>query len=403
LEYPAQDTTSWPATDYQVSRQPQTIIFRSSPRAGLEVEKRYHLAPGRYTLGCQITLTNHTSQDIILNNYLVLGGIVNLAEEIKDRATALELKAGTPGGVIKKHLSPRIQSEDGKECSWVGLLSQYRVLLLRPEKSAPWILTRSGQELGFGLRYPEVIIPAGGNRQLDFSLYAGPSDHFILSQEIKEPVLGNGFFASMGRFLFAVLRGIHQVIPNWGWSIIILTLLVKVAFYPLTRASLHSMKEMQRLRPYMKDLQDKYRDNPQQMQKEIMNLYREYKINPFSGCLPMLVQFPIFIGLFVSLRNSIFLRGAPFILWITDLSQPDCLFRISGFPVNILPIIMAGTSFWQQKLMPQEPSQKGLALLMPLMFLFLFYNFSSGLLLYWVTMNLAGLLEQYLVTQKTKK
>jgi len=160
------------------------------------------------------------------------------------------------------------------------------------------------------------------------------------------------------------------------------------------------MKALQKLRPYLQDIQKKYKNNPQQMQKELMNLYKEYKINPFGGCLPMLIQFPIFIGFFIALRNSVFLRGAPFGLWIKDLSIPDTIVRIGGFPVNLLPVIMAVTSFWQQKLTPQEPSGKALAYMMPAMFLFLFYNFSSGLLLYWTTMNIAGLIEQYYVHKK---
>ena len=160
------------------------------------------------------------------------------------------------------------------------------------------------------------------------------------------------------------------------------------------------MKQLQKLRPYLQDLQKKYKDDPQKMQKEMFNLYREYKINPFGGCIPMLIQFPIFIGFFIALRNSIFLRGAPFILWIQDLSMPDTVFKIGNFPVNILPLLMTLTSFWQQKLTPTEPSQKGLTLMMPLMFLFIFYNFSSGLLLYWITMNIGGLIEQYFIHKK---
>jgi len=159
------------------------------------------------------------------------------------------------------------------------------------------------------------------------------------------------------------------------------------------------MKAMQKLRPYMKDLQVKYKDNPQQMQKELMNLYKEYKINPFGGCIPMLIQFPIFIGFFLALRNSVSLRGAPFMLWMKDLSLPDSLIVISGFSINLLPVIMAGTSYWQQRMTPQEPSQKSMVVIMPVMFLVLFYNFSSGLLLYWVTMNAAGLAEQYLINK----
>ena len=248
--------------------------------------------------------------------------------------------------------------------------------------------------------YPEIVIEPGKSKELTFSFYAGPSDYFIAYNEIREDIFGKGAFVSMGRIIFGALLYIHKVVPNWGWAIIFLTILVKLVFYPLTKNSLRSMKKMQELKPYMKDVQTKYKKNPQQMQKELMALYKAYKINPLGGCIPMLIQFPIFIGFFIALKNSIFLRGAPFMLWIKDLSMPDTLLTINGFNVNLLPVIMAATSFLQQKLTPSEPSQKGLMVMMPFMFLFLFYNFSSGLLLYWVTMNLASIGEQYLIHKK---
>ncbi len=402
LDYSEVQADTWIATRYQVRAEEREIHLSGFPLPGLEVGKSFHLSPSGYTIKAEVALVNHGKEEIKLKNYRVLGGILNPADRREKTATA-EFKAAGPAGIIRKNLAGRVGNYSGEEAFWLSLWSHYSLFFLHPEEKAGWFLSDFGSSVAFGLLYPEVVIPAQGRKVFRFSFYAGPSDYFILSREVKEPVLGNGFFAGMGRFLFTILQAIHRVVGNWGWAIVILTLLVKLVFYPLTRSSLQSMKQMQHLRPYLKDLQTKYKDNPQQMQKEIMNLYREYKINPFSGCLPMLIQFPIFIGLFVALRNSIFLRGAPFALWIRDLSQPDQLFSLGGFSVNLLPIIMAGTSFWQQKLTPQEPTQKSLTFLMPVMFLFLFYNFSSGLLLYWVTMNLAGLAEQYLISRDTGK
>jgi YidC/Oxa1 family membrane protein insertase len=159
------------------------------------------------------------------------------------------------------------------------------------------------------------------------------------------------------------------------------------------------MKQLQKLRPYLQDIQKKYKDNPHQLQKELMNIYKEYNINPFAGCLPTLIQIPIFIGFFLALRNSIFLRGASFILWIKDLSLPDTVFKIGNFPVNILPFLMTVSSYFQQKLTPAEPGNQSLTVIMPLMFLFILYNFPSGLLLYWVTMNIASLIEQIFISK----
>jgi len=207
----------------------------------------------------------------------------------------------------------------------------------------------------------------------------------------------------MGRIIFAILNAIYRVIPNWGWAIIVLTILIKVLFFPLTRNSLRSMKQMQKLRPYLQDIQKKYKDNPQMMQKEMMNLYKEYKINPFGGCLPMLIQLPIFVGFFLALRGSIFLRGSRFILWINDLSVPDTVATIGSVPINVLPILMFVSSFIQQRMTPAvEQSQKFMNILLPLMMLVLFYSFSSGLLLYWVCMNILGVFEQYYIYKISK-
>jgi len=232
----------------------------------------------------------------------------------------------------------------------------------------------------------------------------GPSDYFIASAEIPDlRVYGTGPFAPMGRILFKVLRAFHGIVPNWGWAIILLTLLIKIAFFPLTRNGLRSMRNMQKLKPYLQDIQKKYKNNPQAMQKEMMGLYKTYKINPLGGCLPSLIQFPIFIGFFLALRNSLFLRGSHFIFWVRDLSLPDTIARIGPVPVNPLPILMFVSSFLQQRMMPQmEQQQKMLNYILPFMMLYIFYSFSSGLLLYWVTMNLAGLIEQYYVQKERK-
>ncbi|MGC8976683.1 MAG: membrane protein insertase YidC [Candidatus Ratteibacteria bacterium] len=287
-----------------------------------------------------------------------------------------------------------------KNCRWTGITWRYSLIFIYlPEKSSISIKS-DGKFINVKLNAEKFIIKGKGEKIYKFKFYAGPSDYFVARNYIKEDIFGKGFFVIIGRFLFSVLNGIHKIIPNWGWCIIVLTFIIKILFFPLTKKSLYSAKQLQRLKPYLQDIQKKYKDNPYQLQKELMNIYREYNINPFAGCLPTIIQIPIFIGFFLALRNSVFLRGAPFILWIKDLSMPDTVFKINGFPVNILPILMTITSYFQQKLTPQtEPSQKSLTIIMPLIFLFILYNFPSGLLLYWVTMNIASLIEQFLVSK----
>jgi len=307
---------------------------------------------------------------------------------------------GNNSGIIKKNITRVKKRETFKNCRFGAFKSGYALILYRTEKPIDVFISKDEGIFTSGFIFNNISLKGNEEKILKFNFYAGPYDYFVASREVKENIFGKGFFVSMGRFLFAALHHIHRFIPNWGWAIILLTLIVKIIFFPLTRSSLRSMKQLQKLRPYLQDLQKKYKDDPQKMQREMFNLYRDYKINPFGGCIPMLIQFPIFIGFFIALRNSIFLRGAPFMLWIQDLSMPDTVFKIGNFPINILPILMTLTSFWQQKLTPTEPSQKGLTIIMPLMFLFIFYNFSSGLLLYWITMNLGGLVEQYFIHKK---
>jgi len=288
-----------------------------------------------------------------------------------------------------------------KNCRYLGLNLRYSLIFVYlPENSTVSITPENGY-ISANLVYENFVFKSGEEKEFNFKFYAGPSDYFVAREKIKEDIFGKGFFTVIGRFLFSVLNGIHKVIPNWGWAIIILTFIIKILFFPLTRKSLKSMNQLQKLRPYLQDIQKKYKDNPHQLQKELMNIYKEYNINPFAGCLPTIIQIPIFIGFFLALRNSVFLRGAPFILWIKDLSMPDTVFKINGFPLNILPVLMTITSYFQQKLTPTtDPSQKSLTVIMPLMFLFILYNFPSGLLLYWVTMNIASLIEQLFISNK---
>ncbi|MCM8807147.1 MAG: membrane protein insertase YidC [Candidatus Omnitrophica bacterium] len=289
-----------------------------------------------------------------------------------------------------------------RNCRWIGLNSRYSLIFIYlPEDSVVKVYPEY-EYIILKIFFDKFVLKEGEEKIINFKFYAGPSDYFIARNYIKEEIFGKGFFTLIGRFLFSILNFIHKLIPNWGWSIIILTLIIKFLFFPLTRKSLKSMKQLQKLRPYLQDIQKKYKDNPYQLQKELMNIYKEYDINPFAGCLPTVIQIPVFIGFFLSLRNSIFLRGAPFILWIKDLSMPDTVFKIGNFPVNILPILMTVTSYFQQKLTPAEPGQKSLTVILPLLFLFIFYNFPSGLLLYWVTMNTGSLIEQIIVSKNLK-
>jgi len=190
------------------------------------------------------------------------------------------------------------------------------------------------------------------------------------------------------------------VIPNYGIAIILLTILVRAVTAPLTLRQMRSMERLRRVQPRMKEIQEKYADDRQKQSEELMKLYRQEKVNPLGGCLPMVLQLPVFVGLFYALRSSLALRHAPFVGWIDDLSAPDLLFTVPIFdlPVRVLPLIMGVTMFVQQKITPMQtpdPTQaRMMMIVMPIMMTVLFYQFPSGLVLYWMLSNLLAILHQ---------
>ena len=213
-----------------------------------------------------------------------------------------------------------------------------------------------------------------------------------------------GMWAPVGKVLLMTLNGLHKVFRNYGVAIMLLTIIIRIVFWPITHKSTESMKRMAEIQPLVNAVREKYKDSPQKQQQEIMALYKEHKVNPLGGCLPTLIQIPVFIALFVVLRSAIELRFAPF-LWVRDLSQPENLLAgLLPIPLNILPIIMAVTMVWQQKLTPSagDASQQKMMMVMPVMMLVIFYNFAAGLALYWTT-NQCLMIAQQLMMHRKKK
>ena len=256
------------------------------------------------------------------------------------------------------------------------------------------------------LAFPIDRIDPGASQEIRIDYYAGPKEFRRLSRlgEGQDLVMQFGFFGFFSKILLFFLYGVHAVIPSWGWSIVVMTILIKLLFWPLTAKAAQSQKRMQKIQEPLKELREKYKDNPQKMQKETMKLFRENKVNPAAGCLPILIQMPIFIGLFWMLRTASELRYAPF-LWINDLSSPDTVAEIFGFPVNILPLIMGASMYFQMKMTPAmstgDAMQQKIFKLLPFVFLFILYNFSSGLVLYWTVQNLLTILQQYITNKRS--
>jgi len=312
--------------------------------------------------------------------------------------------------------------ENGREIvegrsRWAGFDIQYFAgVLIDPSESARFKVRFDALEEGLSattqIALPNTSLGTGETLRETMRGFLGPKT----PDDLAEAGHGMNYSVNRGfswlepltRFFEIALDWLYRFIPNYGLAIIVLTILVRIFTAPLMAKQMHSAERMRALQPRMKDLQERFKDDRQKLSEETMKLYREEKVNPVAGCLPLLLQFPVLIGLFYALRSSIGLRHAPFTMWITDLSQPATLFVMPGldFPIRLLPIIMGASMFVQQKMTPttgMDPTQARMMLIMmPAMMLFISYTFPSGLVLYWTVSNLLGIAQQYWIRSKTQ-
>jgi YidC/Oxa1 family membrane protein insertase len=296
---------------------------------------------------------------------------------------------------------------------WIAVKSQYFTMVLSPTNNVTGV-TYGTVDLSPTDRPPVVRgvtaaadVPltrgADGSASCAFTWYAGPKDYNRLAalgkhqEELMDLGSPMDFYSGLfGVMLVHSLNFFYRLIPNYGVAIVLVTIALKIIFWPIQAKSIQSMKAMQKFQPLMNKLREKYKDDPQKLNTEMMKLYKEHKINPFSGCLPMLVQLPVLIAFYRVLLNAIALRGASF-LWIHDLSQPDTIFSVAGLPINPLPLAMTAGTFFQQKLTPTggDPQQQKMMMFMPVMMLFFFYKLAAGLTLYYTLQQLLSVLQQW--------
>ena len=254
----------------------------------------------------------------------------------------------------------------------------------------------SGQRYVLGLKSPVISIAAGEAARFESKLYVGPKIQSNLEKlaEGLELTVDYGYLTIISQPLFYLLDKINSFVGNWGWSIILVTLLIKAVFYKLAETSYRSMANMRRVQPKMMSIRERYADDKQAQSKAMMELYKKEKINPLGGCLPMVIQIPVFIALYWVLLESVELRQAPFILWINDLSVKD--------PYFVLPLVMGVSMYVQQKLNPApvDPIQAKVFMLLPFVFTVFFAFFPAGLVLYWVVNNLLTIAQQWFITKK---
>ncbi|UCD56740.1 MAG: membrane protein insertase YidC [Candidatus Hydrogenedentota bacterium] len=294
--------------------------------------------------------------------------------------------------------------------TWIGLKRKYFFVALQPDSglmvASMKPLAQKEERVRISLNMLPMKLEPGGIAVNHVRLCAGPMLKDVLQSlgQGFDQIINFGFFDFFGKILLAALLWFNKYVQNYGLAIILLTIVVRVGLFPLNQKSYKSMKEMQALQPLVTELREKYKKNPQEMNKKMMQLYRTHKVNPMGGCLPIAFQMPIFIALFQALRYAVELRGAHF-LWINDLSEPDRLFTLTvpfNLPINLLPLLVIVAMLIQQKMTPmaaggQSEVQQKMMQYMPIIFGFLFYSMPSGLTVYFLVSTVLGLVQQYFV------
>jgi YidC/Oxa1 family membrane protein insertase len=389
------------------------IRFTWKSPEGIVIERVFRFNPQSYLIGHDITVHNGT--DVSLDDRLVIG----LSYNFEKSQTRYGFEG--PSAFLDNSLE-QIKIKDIKDkesfegqIDWVALQDRYFMSALVPEPAdeAGMRLSQSNEhKVNLGYVAPDLKLEPGAQQTFTFDLYNGPKSWTLLrsyNNKLDKSV-NFGMFDFLAKPCLWLMNSIYAGIPNYGVAIIILTLITKILLWPLGTKSYKSMQQMKRLQPLIQEIREKYKDDKKKINEETMALYRTYKINPLGGCLPMLVQIPVFFALYRMLYEAIELRHAPFMLWINDLSAPDRLmhfdfsipFMQPPYGIPVLTIVMGATMLLQQKMQPPmgDPTQAKIMMLMPLIFTFIFINFSSGLVLYWLVNNIVSIAQQHYTNKR---
>lgn len=394
------------AADEQAVAGGSVVTFTAGEPGGLQVVQRYTLTDNDPVVGLDIDVRG--LPPMAISPTLELGWQKGLPRA--ERNQKLEEMAMTSVALVGKSLEKlqvaRVRSAAEKRYSgavqWVGSHNKYFFAGILPPAGLATEAILTGEPGGIaGARVRVPLGSAGGTYA--FKLYLGPLSYTHLKPLGMDRAvdLGWQWITPLSKLLLSILQAGYKLIPNYGVVIVLLSILIKVAFYPMSVSGLRSMKAMQKVQPEMERLRKKYADDPQKLQSAMMTLYKDNKINPVGGCLPLLLQMPVFIALYPVLANSVELRQAPFFGWIKDLSAPDVLATVAGFDIHVLPLLMSATMFWQQKLTPTDPRQAMMTWMMPIMMLFFLYGSPSGLTLYWTMLNVLSVGQQWLINRET--
>jgi YidC/Oxa1 family membrane protein insertase len=375
------------------------ISFKSRTPSGITIIKTYKFYPNTYQIDLNVKLFNSSGNS--------LSGIISLSlntpwDESKEGDRYTYVGPLTFDGESLHEDKPDDLRSNSKiydqNISWSGFVNKYFLMIVDPSESAmkEIRLGFDGNLLKNSFISPYISLGNNESISLDYVAFFGPKEYDLLKSvgHQFENSIDYGFFQILAHPLMVILRFFYSFIGNYGFSIILLTLCIKMLFWPLTQKSYKSMQGMQKLQPEMQKLREKYGNDKQRLNQEMMSFYKENRVNPLGGCLPMLIQIPVFFALYRVLLSSIELRHAPFMLWITDLSARD--------PYYVTPLIMGVTMFFQQKMTPSnmDPTQQKIMLMMPVVFTFLFLNFPSGLVIYWMVNNVLTILQQLMIRRQ---
>ena len=405
--------------------------FSSKQSGGLEITKRFAVPMGAnkekpYAITLDVTFKNPGTAPLQVPEFFIgTGGAAPLHVNDLPMYTCLNWAHGgsmtnidvnwfsassVPIIGIPIHDQRPLYEETKPDIEWVAVTSQYFCTIITPKDAtqshsvwsmrfdAPKLNDTANFGIQGGLKSRGFTLAAGEVVTRSFEIYAGPKELPLLRKlgATQDKVMNFGIFGFVSEFLLWSMNGLHVLLGNYAASIIVLTILIKSVLWPVQNKATKEMRKMASLSPKMTEMREKHKDNPQKLNEETMKLYKEYGVNPFSGCLPMLIQIPIFFGFYAMLGTAIELRNSSF-FWVVDLSQPDTITHLLGFPINILPLLMAGTMVWQMIITPKtgDAMQQRIFYFMPIIFLVFCYNYASGLALYWTTQNLFSIVQLY--------
>jgi len=407
---------------YQVEQPDDKTLVFTLERDGLRIRKTY-LFDDAYGFRLRIEVTNGSSA-AVGSSFVTTWPVVRRESDDFHEFSAGAYQDGKLRNYFVKAPSSFLGMGPGAaddpetltgNVEWAGAHTRYFLAAILPDNprdaSARFTPTEPGERALLEVGFARAELPPGGGLDREYRVYLGPKELERLDAvgAHLEEAIQKGWFPPLTRFFTWLLTASHKVVRNYGVAIILITIVVRLLLAPLMARQMRSMKRMSVLQPRMKEIQERFPDDRQKQSEAMMALYKEAGVNPLSmmtGCLPMFLQLPVFIGFYYALQGAIQLRQQPFVGWIDDLSQPEALFVIPGIdlPVRLLPILMGASMVAQQKLTPStmDPAQARMMLIMmPVMFTVMFYQFASGLVLYWFVSTLLGIGQQVLTNRKT--